>query len=104
MPRSWKQIACAVAAIFPLFGETTPALAQAMAPPPPQAEVVPAPPVAGPGAYWAWRPGFWRWNGRRYIWVPGHYARAPRAAAVWAPGAWVFVGGRYVWHPGHWRR
>ncbi|WP_428489301.1 hypothetical protein [Rhodopila sp.] len=41
--------------------------------PAPLVEQVPPPP---PG-YYVWRPGHWRWNGRRYIWAPGHYVLRP---------------------------
>jgi hypothetical protein len=63
----------------------------AVRPPPPRPAVVvenapppgaPAPPplrveVQGPRPYAAavWHRGHWRWNGRRYVWVPGHWAR-----------------------------
>ena len=104
MSRTLKYLALTAVALLPLLGTAGPVLAQAMAPPPPQAEIVPAPPSGGPGAYWAWRPGHWQWNGRAYRWIAGHYVHAPRAAAVWEPGAWVFVRGRYVWHNGHWHR
>jgi hypothetical protein len=104
MPRSLALFGCAIAAILPLLGSVTPVSAQAMAPPPPPVEVAPAPPPVVAGTYWAWRPGYWRWNGIRYVWIRGHYVHAPRAEAVWIPGAWVFVGGRYAWHGGHWRR
>jgi hypothetical protein len=43
-----------------------------VSPPPapiPIVEQVPPPP---PG-YYVWRPGHWRWNGYRYVWVRGHY-------------------------------
>src|SRR6185437_16541313 len=36
-------------------------------PPPPRTEVVP---VLRPG--YVWVPGYWNWNGRRYVWVRGH--------------------------------
>jgi len=105
MQRSWfiSAFGAAIAALL-MVGVIEPALSQNFAPPAPQVEVVPAPPVARPNVYWVWQPGYWRWNGRRYHWIPGHYVRAPRAAAVWLPGQWVFVGGRYVWRPGHWQR
>jgi hypothetical protein len=105
MPR-WLTMSLRISALLlPLLGDVTPSLAQMAAPPPPPVEAAPGPPPPGvAGAYWAWRPGFWRWNGRRYIWIPGHYVHAPRAQAVWVPGEWVFVRGRYVWHGGHWRR
>lgn len=92
--------------IVPLLG-AAPGLAQTAPPPPLQAEVVPAPPPPPRGAHarpWVWQPGYWRWNGRAYRWVSGHYVRGPRVGAVWVPGEWVVVRGRYVWHAGHWRR
>ncbi len=104
MPRTLKSIALTAVALLPLLGSAAPAMAQAIAPPPLQTEVIPGPPPGSPGAYWAWQPGFWRWNGHAYHWQPGHYVRAPRPAAVWEPGGWVVVHGRYVWHNGHWRR
>ena len=45
---------------------------EAPPPPPPPARVVERVPPPPPG-YYAWRPGHWRWNGYRYVWVPGHY-------------------------------
>ena len=48
-------------------------------PPPPPAEAVPPPP---PGAVpRAWRPGHWRWNGARYVWVGDGPLRIELAAA-----------------------
>ncbi len=38
-------------------------------PPPPVVEAVPPPPAA----YYVWRPGHWRWNGVRWVWIRGHY-------------------------------
>jgi hypothetical protein len=49
-----------------------------------------------------WTPGYQRWEGGRYVWVPGSWARPPHAGAVWGPrhwvkrhGTWVLVGGRW---------
>lgn len=70
-------------------------------PPPAPYEVAPPPPPPS-RAYMVWRPGFWRWNGRTYVWVPGRYVRAPRPGAVWLPGHWVARHHRWVWVPGHW--
>jgi len=39
--------------------------------PPPRVEYRPAPP-AHPVV---WVRGHWRWNGYRYVWIPGHYRR-----------------------------
>ena len=69
-------------------------------PPPPQpAEVAPPPPHPG----WVWRPGYHRWDGAHYVWVPGSYAEPPYAHAHWAPGRWNHHGSGYVWMDGHWR-
>jgi hypothetical protein len=69
-------------------------------PPPRPVEVVPAAPHPG----WVWQPGFHRWDGAHYVWVPGAYAAPPYAGARWIPGHWANRGGGYVWVEGHWRR
>jgi hypothetical protein len=58
-------------------------------------------PVPGPG--FVWIGGFYRWTGREYVWVPGHYEHAPRPRARWAPGHWAH--GRHGWYfvEGRWR-
>lgn len=69
---------------------------------PPPAVVVerPGPPLH---AGWVWVPGYYRWNGRRYVWVSGYWANPPRPRAVWIPGRWVPRSGGYVWIAGYWR-
>jgi len=69
-----------------------------IAPPAPIVEPVPAPPVVG----YAWRPGHWRWNGVRYVWLPGRYMAPPRVGAVWMAGHWSARAAGWVWVPGHW--
>jgi hypothetical protein len=68
-------------------------------PPPRPVEVIPARPR--PGVVWI--AGFHRWDGARYVWVPGHYADPPRPHARWVDGHWDHRGGGYVWVEGHWR-
>ena len=68
-------------------------------PPPPYAERLPPPP--GPG--YAWRGGRWHWNGRRYVWLNGYYARRPYGHAVWVPGRWVHGPRGWFFREGHWR-
>jgi WXXGXW repeat (2 copies) len=70
------------------------------APPAPVAEVVPPPPAPG----YVWQPGYWSWNGVRYVWVPGSYVVAPYVHAVWVPGVWVRHGPGWIWKAGYWRR
>lgn len=68
--------------------------------PPLVVEPVPPPPVHG---YYVWRPGYWSWNGVRYVWMPGVYLRPPYAGAVWVPGHWVGRRRGWVWVGGRWR-
>lgn len=69
-------------------------------PPPRPVEVIPVAPRPG----WVWQEGFHRWDGARYVWVPGHYVEPPYEHARWVPGHWDRRGGGYVWIEGHWRR
>ena len=72
-----------------------------VAPPPPQAEVIPV----APSASHVWLPGYWNWNPgmRRHVWVAGHYAMRQHGA-VWQNAQWVRFGPRWRYVPGHWRR
>jgi hypothetical protein len=70
-------------------------------PPPPPVEVVPMRPMAHPG--WVWVRGYNRWDGRAYVWVPGHYVEPPRPRAYWVPARWVRRPGGWVFLEGHWR-
>jgi hypothetical protein len=69
----------------------------------------PPPPVhvgvvgVAPGPGFVWVEGYHRWDGGRYVWVPGEWRMPPRPRARWVPphyrrfrGGWAFV-------PGHWR-
>ncbi|WP_211209814.1 YXWGXW repeat-containing protein [Uliginosibacterium gangwonense] len=69
-----------------------------VAPPAPRREVVP-PPREG----YQWRPGFWRWEGRRHLWAPGVWMRA-QADAVWVADAWERDGRGWRFVPGHWEQ
>lgn len=69
-------------------------------PPPPIVEVRPA--VPGPRHIWI--EGYHRWDGRAYVWVPGHWERRPRAHSVWVRGHYVHGRRGWYWVPGHWRR
>jgi WXXGXW repeat (2 copies) len=71
-------------------------------PPPPPREVVPGRPGGHPD--WVWRPGYQRWDGGRYIWVPGAYAAPPYRGARWVPGHYDHRGGGWFWVDGRWRR
>jgi hypothetical protein len=71
-------------------------------PPPRPHEVIPPPPPEHRD--WAWHPGYHRWDGHAYVWVPGEYVQPPHPHARWVPGRWDHRHGEYVWVEGHWRR
>jgi hypothetical protein len=68
----------------------------------------PAPVIERPGPVphegWVWQPGYHRWDGAHYVWVPGTYVQPPYEHAAWVPGHWAHRGGGWVWIDGHWRR
>ena len=68
-------------------------------PPAPIVERRPPPPGAG----FVWIGGYQRWDGGRYVWVPGRWDRPPRRHARWVGHRWVHERGGYVFHEGHWR-
>jgi WXXGXW repeat (2 copies) len=51
-----------------------------------------------------WRPGYYRWDGRRYEWTRGAYVRAPYRHAVYVSGRWTHERHGWYWVPGHWVR
>lgn len=67
-------------------------------PPPPQVEVR----TVAPGPKAVWIDGHWRWNGHRYVWVPGFWEA--HARGTWVSGHWDRRGRGHVWVPGHWAR
>ena len=52
---------------------------------------------------YVWVSGYHRWDGVRYVWVPGSWVAPPRPHAVWVPHHWVHRGGGWVLVEGHWR-
>ena len=79
----------------------TPSLADVfvrIAPPAPRVEVVPA---VRPG--WIWQPGYWNWNGYRYVWARGHSVRG-HPGQHWVAHNWRQDGGRWRMDRGHWDR
>ncbi|MDQ3333751.1 MAG: hypothetical protein M4D80_01095 [Myxococcota bacterium] len=69
-----------------------------VAPPPPRVEEVPPPPM--PTTIWV--SGFWQWDGRGYIWVPGSYQARPETGMSWRPTEWRARGRVHVLVPGGW--
>lgn len=59
--------------------------------------------IEAPGPGYIWQPGYYRWDGREYRWVPGRYELAPRPRATWVPGHWAHDRGGWYWIDGRWR-
>lgn len=68
-------------------------------PPPPRYERIPEP----PSHEHHWAAGHWTWDGRGYIWVPGHYHARPRPGVAWVDGHWERHERGWFWVDGHWR-
>jgi hypothetical protein len=96
-----KQLLIAVLASAFTLGAAHAQVVVRVGPPAPIVEAVPPPPPEHPG--WAWHSGYHRWDGERYVWVPGVYEAPPHPGGVWVAGRWVSHGGGYVWREGHWR-
>ncbi|MFC5863107.1 hypothetical protein ACFPT7_12445 [Acidicapsa dinghuensis] len=68
----------------------------------PPAPIVERRPVA-PGPGFVWIDGYHRWDGARYVWVPGRWDRPPRPHARWVPHRWEHRHDGWVLVEGHWR-
>ena len=61
---------------------------------PPVTIVEPPPAMPHPG--YVWRPGYYRWNHKKYEWVHGAWVNPPRGHAVWIPGHWAHEARGYL--------
>ena len=50
-----------------------------------------------------WSPGFWKWNGVEYRWIPGEWIKE-RSGHQWVPPRWHYDGERWHFSVGHWTR
>jgi hypothetical protein len=95
-----RTLLIATSAFFLSVGAANAQIVVRIGPPPPHpVEVAPPPPHEG----WVWVPGYHRWDGHAYVWVPGEYRNPPHRGAVWVPGEWREERGGHVWHEGHWK-
>lgn len=69
-----------------------------LAPPARQTELVPAIPAG-----YAWAPGYWGWNGDRYVWVRGRQI-VQREGYRWEPDRWEQRDRAFHRVGGHWER
>jgi len=56
-----------------------------------------------PSRHHLWASGYHRWDGRTYVWMPGHWVERPRPRAHWVPAHWVHRPGGWLLVEGHWR-
>ena len=59
-------------------------------------------PIA-PSRRHVWVAGYHRWDGRAYVWEPGHWVVPPREHAVWVAPRWRHRHDGYVFVQGYWR-
>lgn len=67
-------------------------------PPPPRAET----PGPAPTPEATWTPGYWQWDGGRYVWVAGAYRIPPDVDQEWKPPTWRVTAGGAIFVPGGW--
>ena len=56
-----------------------------------------------PGPGYVWISPYDDWRGRRYVRVPGRWARPPQGRTYWAPGYWENRGRTRIWIGAQWR-
>ena len=95
-----KKIAMAVLLGLALFPAASNAQVVIRIGPPPVVVERPGPP---PERGFVWIRGYQRWDGGRYVWVPGHYERPPHPGARWVDHKYVHRNGGWVFQEGHWR-
>ena len=66
-------------------------------PPTPVAETVTVAPHPG----WVWLPGYFKWEGGKYVWVGGEWVE-PRPGFRWEPHVWVKEGKGWRLREGEW--
>ena len=70
-----------------------------VAPPVERVEVIGVAPRPG----YVWVRGWWRWDARRYVWVPGRWVAPQRGYHRWQPGHWAHDRRGWFWIEGRWR-
>jgi len=85
--------------LFLIAGAASAEVIVQIAPPAAIVEVRPTP----PSRRYVWIAGYHRWDGGRYVWVPGSWALPPRPHARWVPHRWVRRHDHWVLVEGHWR-
>ncbi len=75
-----------------------------VAQPPPAPPLRPDVVIARPASDTVWVQGYWTYDGYRYAWISGCWARPPhRRYQAYVPPHWMHRGGGYVYVQGYWR-
>lgn len=74
-----------------------------LAPNPPPLPVIELVPQNDKPQERAWRPGYWRYDGREFTWVSGSFLAKPIPTAVWSPDRWDRRQYGWAYVPGHWQ-
>jgi len=69
--------------------------------PPPPATADAVPPAPSPTALWI--TGYWAFDGRAYVWRPGHWEMPPPNARAYVGAHWERHGHRYYWIESYWQ-
>ena len=69
------------------------------APPPLQVEVQPA----APAPQMVWVPGYWQWDGARFVWIAGRWDLPRSQGATWQAPSWRPGSRGAVFVPGRWQ-
>jgi hypothetical protein len=69
------------------------------APPAPPQEVI----TTAPSPTHVWVPGYYEWQGKRYVWKQGHWVKRPNYAGTYVQGHWEKQPNGWVWTQGYWR-
>lgn len=95
-----KKIALAMLLFFSLLPAAS--FAQVVIRVAPPAAIIERPGLP-PERGFVWVAGYQRWDGGRYVWVPGRWERPPHPHARWVAARWVYRHGTWRMIEGHWR-
>ena len=56
-----------------------------------------------PSRGYVWMPGYYRWDGRAYMWDRGHWVLPPRPHARWVEPRWERRRHEWIFREGRWR-
>lgn len=91
--------------------KVAPALMPPEPPPYPYLQLAPTEPPAPPAKYVptsmdpmkeVWHPGYWKYNGRQFVWIAGFFTLRPDPTASWSSDHWEERSYGWAFVPGFW--